>query len=45
MNRENIRARALLGLPLTARERATFLLFIASDDEVKTFLKAEKDAQ
>ncbi len=34
-----IRAKAILGLPLTARERATFLLLIATDEEVNAFLR------
>ena len=39
---ERIRAKATLGLPLTERERALYLLFIASDKELKEFLKREK---
>lgn len=38
---ENIRARAGCGLPLTARERAKYLLFLATVEEVATFLKME----
>ena len=37
-----IRAKAILGLPLTQRERAMFLLLIATDKELKDFLKREK---
>lgn len=40
---ERIRAKAKLGLPLTERERALFILFIASDKELKDFLKREKE--
>lgn len=43
MNKEKIRAKAMLGLPLNERERATFLLFVATDEEAKTFLKTEKE--
>lgn len=41
MNKERIRAKAILGLPLTARERAVYLLFIASDKEMREFLARE----
>lgn len=41
MNKERIRAKIILGLPLTARERATYLLLIASLDEMHEFLKRE----
>lgn len=40
---ERIRAKTKLGLPLTERERALFLLFIANDKELKEFLKREKE--
>ena len=40
--KERIRAKAILGLPLTQRERAMFLLLIATDKELKDFLKREK---
>ena len=40
--KERIRAKALLGLPLTQRERAMFLLLIATDSELKYFLFKEK---
>ena len=40
--KERIRAKALLGLPLTQRERAMFLLLIATDSELRYFLKKEK---
>lgn len=38
---DNIRNRAMLGLSLTESERAMFLLFIATDKEVRWFLKNE----
>ena len=41
MNKQKIKCKAILGLPLTARERAIYLLLIANDDEVKEFLKNE----
>ena len=40
--KERIRAKALLGLPLTKRERALFLLYIVTESELKYFLKKEK---
>jgi hypothetical protein len=40
--KERIRAKAILGLPLTQRERAMFLLLIATDKELKDFLAREK---
>ena len=36
-----LKAKAELGLPLTERERAYYLLFIASDEEAKAYLKRE----
>ena len=42
MDKERIKAKAILGLPLTAEERSVFLLLIATDEEVKEFLKNEK---
>ena len=36
---KNIAARARLGLPLTEKEKAIFLLFIATDDELKQYLQ------
>lgn len=41
---ENIKARALLGLPLTVQERAKFLLFGATMEQAKQFLKMEKES-
>lgn len=44
MNAEykKIRAKAILGLPMTQKERAIFLLFIASKEEMHEFLNKEK---
>ena len=39
---ENIKARAGLGLPLTAHERAKYLLFLATVEQAKQFLQMEK---
>ncbi len=39
---ENIKARAGLGLPLTAQERAKYLLFLATVEQATQFLKMEK---
>lgn len=36
-----VKAKALLRLPLTARERAEYLLFIATDEEAHEYLKEE----
>jgi hypothetical protein len=41
--KEIIRARALLGLPLTKRQRAMFILFYGTSEEVEAFLKLEKE--
>lgn len=41
--KQRIRAKAILGLPLTQRERAMFLLLIATDKELKEFLKKENN--
>ena len=35
-------AKIVLGLPLTAQERATYLLLIATDEEARAFLECEK---
>ena len=40
--KERIRAKAILGLPLTEKERALFLLFIATHDEAIEFIKKER---
>lgn len=39
MNKERIRAKAFLGLPLTAKEMAVYLLFIASTAAAKEILQ------
>ena len=49
MNNENIQkavisAKVELGLKLTPRERAFYLLFVASDEEAKQFIEKEKEA-
>lgn len=36
---EKIKAKVKLGLPLTEKERAVYLLFIATDEEIKGDLK------
>lgn len=36
-----IKAKAILGLPLTAKERALFLLYLATEKEASDFLKNE----
>lgn len=41
MNKERIKAKVILGLPLSARERAVYLLLIASVDEMREFLARE----
>lgn len=38
---ENIKARAGLGLPLTAQERAKYILFLASTKQAINYLKNE----
>ena len=38
MNTEELRAKALLGLPITAKEEAIFLLFVATYDEAMLYL-------
>ncbi len=38
----SIKAKALLRLPLTARERAEYLLFIATVDEAHEFFREER---
>lgn len=44
MNKQKIKSKAILGLPLTARERAIYLLLIATEQEMKEFLAKEKVA-
>ena len=38
---EKLKAKILLGLPLTERERAVYLLLIASEEEMREFLARE----
>ena len=38
---EKIKEKILLGLPLTERERAVYLLLIASEEEMREFLARE----
>jgi hypothetical protein len=40
--RHDIFCKVKLNLPLTAKERAFYLLYIANDEQVKEFLKNEK---
>lgn len=40
-----IRAKAILGLPLTESGRAEFLLFIGNIDEVRYFLEREREQE
>lgn len=42
MDYKTIKTKAVLGLPLTERERAIYLLFIASKSEAAAFLNAER---
>ena len=39
---KRIKSKVILGLPLTARERAYYLLFLATSEEVKLFLAKER---
>ena len=39
---DNIKCKAILGLPLSEKERSMFLLYIATLDEAIWFLKNEK---
>lgn len=39
---ENIKARARCGLPLTAQERARYILFLATTEQATQFLKMEQ---
>lgn len=43
INKQRIKAKVILGLPLTARERAIYLLLIATEQEMKEFLDKEKE--
>lgn len=46
MTREQnkIKCKAILGLPLTQRERALYLLYLSTLEQAKDFLKREKGA-
>ena len=41
--RHDIFCKAQLNVPLTAKERAFYLLYIANDEQVKELLKNEKE--
>lgn len=41
--RHDINAKLKLNLPLTAKERAIYLLYIANDEQVKEFLRKEQE--
>lgn len=41
--RHDIFCKVRLNLPLTAKERAFYLLYMANDEQVKEFLKNEKE--
>ena len=43
ISKQKIKCKAILGLSLTARERAIYLLLIATEQEMKMFLKKEKE--
>ena len=46
MNNEQlnkIKCKAILGLPLTEKERSYYLLFIANNEQVKEFLRKEQE--
>jgi hypothetical protein len=43
--RHDIFCKLKLNLPLTAKERATYLLLIANDEQVKEFLRKEKEQE
>lgn len=38
-----IKAKAILGLPLTTKERAIYLLLLANNEEIERFLDNEKN--
>lgn len=42
-NHDKIKTKVALGLPLTHRERSTYLLYIATKEEAEKFLEAEAD--
>lgn len=41
MNKEKIKAKVLLNIPLTQKEKAIYLLFIATIEQAKEYLKRE----
>ena len=41
MNKEKIKAKVLLNIPLTEKEKAIYLLFIATIDDAKKYIKRE----
>jgi hypothetical protein len=41
--RHDIFCKVKLNLPLTAKERAFYLLYIANDEQVKEFLRKERN--
>lgn len=41
--RHDIFCKVKLNLPLTAKERAFYLLYIANDEQVKEFLRKEQE--
>lgn len=41
--KERIKSKVILQLPLTERERAIYLLLIATDNEAIEFIKKEKE--
>ena len=43
MLKNKIRAKIVLGLPLTKRERAYYLLFISTIEEAKEYLEKEEE--
>lgn len=43
MNTARIKALAILGLPLSAKEEAEYLLLIANDEEFANYMKNKKN--
>lgn len=39
MNEKQIKAKVIFDLPLTKKEEAYYLLFMASDEEIKEYLR------
>lgn len=42
---KTIKSKVALGLPLKRKEKATYLLFIATSEEAKEFIRKEKEAK